>query len=132
MINEARDIALIDELRALPAETSWVEFKGNNTDPKMIGKRCSALSNSACIEGRDYAYMLWGIEDGSHEVIGTTFNPDSQNVNGQVLQFWLANYFHAVLKFLSGDKMKKTPRFVPVWVLIRRMPPKPPVSSITL
>ena len=30
-MNEARDIALIDELRALPAETPWLEFKGNNT-----------------------------------------------------------------------------------------------------
>ncbi len=99
MMNEARDIALIDELRALPAETPWVEFKGNNTDPKMIGKRCSALSNSACIEGRDCAYMLWGIEDGSHEVIGTTFNPDSQNVNGQVLQLWLANSLQPSIAF---------------------------------
>jgi hypothetical protein len=61
-----RDIALIDELRALPAEATWVEFKGNNTDPDMIGVRCSALSNAARIEGRDTAYMLWGIEDGSH------------------------------------------------------------------
>lgn len=42
-----RDVALVDELRALPAEAPWVEFKGNNTDPDMIGKRCSALSNAA-------------------------------------------------------------------------------------
>ncbi len=27
-----RDIALIDDLRALPAETAWVEFKHENTD----------------------------------------------------------------------------------------------------
>lgn len=54
-MSEARDIALIDELRALPAETSWVEFKANNTDPDVIGKRCSALSNAARIEGRDCA-----------------------------------------------------------------------------
>jgi ATP-dependent DNA helicase RecG len=51
-----RDIALIDDLRALPAETSWVEFKANNTDPEMIGKRCSALANSARIDGHDLAY----------------------------------------------------------------------------
>ena len=57
-MNELRDIALIDELRALPAETPWLEFKGNNSAPEMIGKRCSALSNAARIEGRDCAYML--------------------------------------------------------------------------
>lgn len=98
-MNEARDIALIDELRALPAETSWVEFKGNNTDPDVIGKRCSALSNAARIEGRDCAYMLWGIEDGSHAVIGTTFNPDVQKAHGQVLQLWLANSLQPSIAF---------------------------------
>lgn len=99
MINETRDIALIDELRALPAETSWVEFKGNNTDPEVIGKRCSALSNAARIDGRDCAYMLWGIEDGSHAVTGTTFNPDAQKAHGQVLQLWLANSLQPSIAF---------------------------------
>lgn len=98
-MNEARDIALIDELRSLPAETPWVEFKGNNTDPDVIGKRCSALSNAARIEGRDCAYMLWGIEDGSHAVIGTTFNPDAQKAHGQVLQLWLANSLQPSIAF---------------------------------
>lgn len=70
-MNLSRDIALVDELRALPAETAWLEFKANNSDPEMIGKRCAALSNSARIEGHDLAYMVWGVEDGSHAVVGT-------------------------------------------------------------
>lgn len=98
-MNEARDIALVDELRGLSAETQWLEFKGNNTDPDVIGKRCSALSNAARIEGRDCAYMLWGIEDGSHAVIGTSFNPDSQKAHGQVLQLWLANSLQPSIAF---------------------------------
>lgn len=99
MMNEARDIALIDELRVLPAETSWVEFKANNTDPDVIGKRCSALSNAARIEGRDCAYILWGNEDGSHKLIGTTFNPDVQKAHGQELQLWLANCLQPSIPF---------------------------------
>ncbi len=95
----SRDIALVDELRAMPAETPWVEFKGNNTDPDMIGKRCSALSNAARIEGHDFAYMVWGIEDGSHAVIGTAFNPDLHKAHGQVLQFWLANSLQPSIAF---------------------------------
>lgn len=86
-----RDIALVDELRAQPDETPWLEFKLNNYDPDVIGRRCSALSNSARIEGRDCAYMLWGIADGTHEVVGTTFRPDAEKVGGQVLLLWLAN-----------------------------------------
>jgi ATP-dependent DNA helicase RecG len=90
-MNPSRDLALIEELRALPDETPWLEFKRNNTDPEMIGKRCSALSNSARIEGRDSAFMLWGIADGDHAVEGTDFRPDADKVGGQVLQLWLAN-----------------------------------------
>lgn len=98
-MSQARDIALVDELRALSAETSWVEFKGNNTDPDMIGKCCSALSNTARIDSRDSAYMLWGIEDGSHVVIGTDFNPDTKKKGDQVLPLWLANSLQPSIAF---------------------------------
>ena len=88
-MNPARDSALIDQLRAEAAETPWLEFKSNNTDPEMIGKRCSALANSARIEGRDMAYMVWGIEDESHAIIGTDFNPEAKKVGNQALSLWL-------------------------------------------
>ncbi len=39
----SRDIDLINDLRQLSAETTWVEFKKDNIDPESIGKRCSAL-----------------------------------------------------------------------------------------
>jgi hypothetical protein len=87
----SRDLALVDQLRDMPAETPWLEFKAGNIDPDGIGKRCSALSNAARVEGRDCAYMVWGIEDGSHAVVGSSFQPDAQKVGGQLLQIWLAN-----------------------------------------
>jgi hypothetical protein len=46
-MDESRHIALIEELRVLPAEASWVELERNNIDPDIIGQRCSALSNAA-------------------------------------------------------------------------------------
>ena len=98
-MNAARDIDLINELRAQPTETQWLEFKSSNTDPDMIGKRCSALSNAARIEGRDCAYMVWGIEDGSHAVTGTNFNPDSKSVGNQAMQLWLANSLQPSIAF---------------------------------
>lgn len=94
-----RDIALIDELRGLPSETSWVEFKGNNTDPDMIGVRCSALANAARIEGFETAYMIWGIEDGTHAVTGTDFLPDNKKKGNQPLPLWLANSLQPSIAF---------------------------------
>ena len=50
-VTDARTLALIDDLRNLPAETSWIEFKENNADPQRVGKLVSALSNAARFAG---------------------------------------------------------------------------------
>lgn len=98
-MNAMRDLDLINELLALPAETTWLEFKGSNADPEMIGKRCSALSNAARLEGRDCAYLIWGVEDETHAILGTDFNPDTKKIGGQVLQLWLANSLQPSIAF---------------------------------
>ena len=54
---------LVNELRKLPTETQWLEFKHNNYTPDMIGKDISALANSASLYEKSCAYMLWGIDD---------------------------------------------------------------------
>ena len=94
-----RDIALIDDLRKQSSETALVEFKKDNVDPKVVGKLCSALSNSARIEQHDFAYVLWGIDDESHDVLGTKFDPDSNTVGNQVFQLWLAQRLQPSISF---------------------------------
>ncbi len=94
-----RDIALIDDLCAEPAEAAWLEFKANNFNPKEVGVRCSALSNVARIEDRDCAYMVWGVEDGSHRIVGTTFNPDLERVGNEEFQLWLAKQLQSSIAF---------------------------------
>lgn len=64
---------LVRELRELPAESEWVEFKVNNTDPDTIGKNVSALSNGAALHGRSFGYLIWGVANDTHEVVGTNF-----------------------------------------------------------
>jgi ATP-dependent DNA helicase RecG len=98
-MSTSRDIELIDQLRTLPAETTWVEFKRNNADPKMIGQRCSALANAARLEGQDLAYMVWGIDDSTQEIVGTTLDPDAQTVGNEVLQLWLAKSLQPSIAF---------------------------------
>lgn len=66
--------ALVRELCKLPAETEWVEFKESNCDPDMVGRDVSALSNGAALLDKPFSYMLWGIGDATHEVVGTSFN----------------------------------------------------------
>lgn len=80
---------LINELRRLPNETQWLEFKHNNYDPAMIGQDISALANSAAICEKSCAYMLWGIHDETHEVIGTDYNLQTLKKGNQELENWL-------------------------------------------
>jgi len=94
-----RDIALVDELRAHTSEAPWLEFKRNNVDPEVIGKLCSALSNSARMEGKDCAFVVWGVENDDHTVAGTHFDPEAQTVGGTALQLWLANRLQPSITF---------------------------------
>ena len=95
----SRDVALIDDLLALPAETAWVEFKHENSNPETIGRRVAALSNAARVEAQDTAYMVWGVEDGTHAIRGTRFEPDEARVRGQPLALWLAQNLQPSLAF---------------------------------
>ncbi|MCD8396206.1 MAG: putative DNA binding domain-containing protein [Lachnospiraceae bacterium] len=81
---------LVERLRRLPTETEWVEFKVNNENPQMIGKYISALSNSAALNEKEMAYILWGIDDATHEVTGTNFSPSETKKGNQELENWLA------------------------------------------
>ncbi|WP_448091529.1 ATP-binding protein [Pseudomonas lini] len=81
--------SLLRELCALPQETEWVEFKQDNDDAPMIGEYISALANAAALLGKQYGYLLWGIDDASHAVIGTAFKPAASRYKQQELESWL-------------------------------------------
>lgn len=80
---------LVRELTRLPAETGWVEFKVNNADPEMLGKRISALSNSAALEDQETAYLVWGVADETHEIVGTAFTPSGTKKGNENLEAWV-------------------------------------------
>lgn len=82
-------LSLLRELCRLPNETEWVEFKHNNADPEMIGEYISALSNSAALVGKQSAYVVWGVDDATHDVIGTQFKPSIAKHKQQELESWL-------------------------------------------
>jgi hypothetical protein len=57
-VTDAELQAKLDELRRLPAETEWVEFKHNNENPQDLGEYLSALSNGAALHGRRTGYLF--------------------------------------------------------------------------
>jgi predicted HTH transcriptional regulator len=89
----------LDSLLAHPVETEWLEFKENNTDPEAIGEYLSALSNSAVLHDQQRAWMVWGVRDGDHAVVGTTFKPRQMKVGNQDLEGWLSTKVFPRLDF---------------------------------
>jgi len=86
---EARFGRLLQGLLQLGRECEWVEFKHNFANPDGIGEYVSALSNSAAIENQEQGYLVWGIEDDTLNVVGTTYDP-YQTHNNQVFENWLS------------------------------------------
>lgn len=80
---------LIKELIKLPNETECVEFKHNNNEPHMIGEDISALANSAALIDRSHAYMIWGVDDDTHEIVGTKVRLAQAKKGNQELENWL-------------------------------------------
>lgn len=79
---------LLSELRAFPNETEWLEFKINNT--KELGEYISALANSACIHDKEFGYIVFGIDDKTHRIVGTTFSPYQKGKGNEDLIPWIS------------------------------------------
>ncbi len=88
---------LLSELRSLPHETEWVEFKMNND--QELGQYISALSNSACIHDKPYGYIAFGIDDSTHRVVGTTFSVNKKGKGNEDLIPWLTRLLSPRIHF---------------------------------
>ncbi|MFY9943680.1 MAG: RNA-binding domain-containing protein, partial [Desulfobacterales bacterium] len=74
-----------------PPRAEWLEFKANRYEAQELGEYLSALANSACLHGRPKGYLVFGIENTSHQVVGTDFEPEQAKAKGnQPLLIWLA------------------------------------------
>jgi ATP-dependent DNA helicase RecG len=90
---------LLQTLLALPHEVEWVEFKKNNYAPEDIGEYLSALSNAAALYGANSGFIVWGIEDVTHKLVGTTFQPRRAKIGNEELENWLSVHLHPRINF---------------------------------
>ncbi|WP_428065412.1 ATP-binding protein [Candidatus Proelusimicrobium volucris] len=70
-------------------ECEWLEFKENNDNPEEIGEYISALSNSACLHDKENAFLVYGIQDKTKQIIGTSFLPQKETKGNMPLIAWL-------------------------------------------
>ena len=81
---------LVDTLRSKNTEEEWFEFKINYAEPQKIGEYLSALSNSAALSHEEFGYLIFGVDNSTHTVVGTEFQPKKAKGKGnEDLEPWL-------------------------------------------
>lgn len=80
---------VVKELIEYPTEANWFEFKENWYEPNGIGEYISSLSNAAALEGEEFGYLVWGVNDKTHEITGTNFDY-RVDVKNEPLEHFLA------------------------------------------
>lgn len=82
-------IGLLKSILKLDKENEWIEFKLNNDNPFMIGEYISALSNSAALCNKEHAYLVYGVDDKTREILGTNFDLNNAKKGNEPLYNWL-------------------------------------------
>lgn len=76
---------LLDNFLSLDwdAETERLEFKdaNDNFSTQDIGKYFSAISNETNLHNKEYGRLIFGVENKTKKIIGTTYRQDSDRLN---------------------------------------------------
>jgi len=81
---------LLERLLRESNECEWIEFKANNGDPDMIGRTIAACANAAILKERDRAYIVWGIENKTKKLLGTSIRLSDVKKGAQNIENWLS------------------------------------------
>lgn len=76
-------LSILNELRELPAENEVVEFKEarNSFDFGKLGRYFSAISNEANLNGKRYGWLVFGVENNNHTIVGTQFRSNKKDLD---------------------------------------------------
>lgn len=80
---------LLKSLVSHKRENEWVEFKRNLHSPEELGEVISALSNGACLHNQPRAYLVFGVENETYNIIGSSFKPKSEKIKNEELENWI-------------------------------------------
>jgi len=82
---------LVKTLVSYKSENEWVEFKENFHTPEELGETISALSNGACLHNQQSAYLVFGVENKTFNIVGTSFKPKSEKIKTKSLKIGFAS-----------------------------------------
>ena len=101
----------IIELCSYDDEQEWFEFKENWFQPEALGEYVSALSNAAAFHHKSFAFFIWGINDKTHEIVGSDFNQYREH-NKEPYQNYLARNLSPSINFSFEEESIEGKRIV--------------------
>lgn len=113
---------IVQSLLSSVSEEEWYEYKENWYDAVGIGEYISSLSNAAAMCGEECAYLIWGVNNATHEVVGTTFNYH-MDVKNEPLQHFLARQVTPDVGFSFAEITMKGKRVVVLTIPAARQVP---------
>ena len=93
-----RYIDILENLLTFKDEYEWFDFKENWFSKDEIGEYISAISNGAAFCGKEYGYIIWGVNDKTKEIVGTTVNFD-RDIDGEPYKHYLARKLQPSIAF---------------------------------
>ena len=90
---------LLKELVSYSQESEWLEFKLNFHSNEEIGERISAISNGAALNKKRYGFLVFGVEDETHLIKGTTFSLKKAKQGKEELENWLLQRLNPRIDF---------------------------------
>lgn len=116
----------LDELIASKFETEVTEFKEakNSFSFDELGQYFSALSNEANLHNKNCAWLIFGIEDKKHIIVGTNYRKSAKDLNN--LKEEIARQTSEHLSFIEIYECKrKDPAGKNQRILLFQIPPAP-------
>ncbi|MDR1878020.1 MAG: putative DNA binding domain-containing protein [Bacteroidales bacterium] len=98
-MNEKEMKTIIADIQASPKESEWVEVKVNNYNSEQIGEYISALANGAAYIGQSKGYLAFGIDDATHAIIGSSYNPKNEKIGNEEIENWIATQLSPRIDF---------------------------------
>src|SRR5579871_5595844 len=80
---------LLQRLLKEPKESVWVEFKHNNNNPETIGEWISACANAAILAEQPRAFLVFGIENTTRKMLGTSVRLHNMKKGGENFENWI-------------------------------------------
>lgn len=106
-----KNINLLENLLNFNDEYEWLDFKANWFSKDEIGEYISAISNGAALCGKEFGYIVWGVENGTKKIVGTTVNFD-KDIDHEPYKHYLARNLFPSVPFETIDVSYQGQRIV--------------------